>query len=550
MLIKAASIADGDTLDSEICIVGAGAAGITLARELAHGGVPSLLLEAGDMGGHAGTQRLYRGRTDDPEHHLEPDRDRTRGVGGTSAMWGGRCIPFDPIDFEARLGHGGWPFGRATLDPFYRRAQPLVDCGPFAYDAGEAGLEGALLEGFDDDALTTTSLERWSPPTHFGKTFGPELVRDETVTLITRAVVVGIETDADDGRVERLRVRGPRGRRFSVRARRVVLAGGGLETARLLLATGRERPHALGDHAGWLGRGYMTHLNGVVARLLLEPGVGVLFGYERDPDGVYVRRRFRLADAVQRDQDLPNLYGVLDRPLLDDASHRSAVLSLTYLAKRVLQRQSRDTAPGGRLGLYYRHLRNLVLGAPEVLTVLPKFGRERFLSGRRLPSLLLGGADGAFHLYFHAEQRPERASRVVLEDTADAFGLPRLHVRFRVSDADVEGVYRAHLAIDEALRRWGRGRLEFLGADPRADIRASKATLGHHLGTTRMAAAPADGVVDPDCRVHGVDNLFVASAAVFPTSSQAHPMLTTLALALRLADHLRGLAERDRERAA
>ncbi len=550
MLTGATAIADGAILDTEVCVVGAGPAGIAVARELARDGIATLVLEAGGRSGDAGSQRLYAGTSDDPDRHLAPDRDRTRGVGGTSAMWGGRCMPFDPIDFAPRPWRDGWPIDHATLAPFYRRAQTWVDCGRFAYDAAAAGLDGALLDGFADAALTTTTLERWSPPTHFGKSFAAALARDPTTTLVTHAVVVGLDTDAAGRRVERLRVRGPGGRRFTVRARRVVLAAGGLETARLLLATGRDHPVALGDHGGWLGRGYMCHLNGVVARLVLDPDVAVLFGYERDADGVYVRRRLRLTDDVQRAQALPNMYAVLDRPLLDDASHRSAVLSLAYLAKRLLQRQARGDGPAGTTGLYYRHLRNLLRGAPEVLTVLPKFGRERFLAGRRVPSLLLGGSDGAFHLSFHAEQSPQRDSAVELDTESDAFGVPKLRVRFRVAEVDVDGIHRAHLAIDAALRRWGRGRLAFLSPDPAADIRASKATLGHHLGTTRMARAPEDGVVDPDCRVHGVANLYVASAGVFPTSSQAHPMLTTLALALRLADHLRALGACERDRAA
>lgn len=538
MLTTARAIAEGETLDTDVCIVGAGAAGIALARDLGRSGVRCVLLEAGGPRGEAGSQRLYAGHTDDPDRHLPPDRDRLRGLGGTTAIWGGRCMPYDPVDFAPRADGLGWPIGLDALDPWYRAAQALVDCGPWAYDAEAAGLGGSLIEGFADGALTTTTLERWSPPTHFGRAFRDDLAGLATLTTVTGAVAVGLETDSTGGRVERVRVRGLDGRRFRVRARHHVLAGGGLESARLLLATGRERPRAIGDHSGWLGRGYMCHVGGVVARLVFEPGARVIFGYERDPGGVYVRRRLRLSDAVARAEGLPNMYGLLDRPLLDDAAHNSALLSLAWLAKQVVQRQS-GTGGGGRLGLYARHLRNLFTGAPEVLTVLPRFGRDRFLSGRRVPSLLLAGDGRSFHFYFHAEQAPRRESAVTLGPGADRLGMPPLAIAFRVAEDDVEGIHRAHLAIDAALRRWGGGRLEFLSPDPRAAIRACKATLGHHIGTTRMAADPANGVVDADARVHGMENLHIASAGVLPTSSQAHPTLTVLALALRLAAHLR-----------
>ncbi len=544
MLIKAASLSEGTVLDADVCVVGAGAAGTVLAHELGRAGLATVLLEAGGLKTHGGSQRLYRGETDDPQRHLPPDRDRSRGLGGTTSIWGGRCMPLDPIDFAPRpwIPGSGWPVGPAELDPFFRRAHDYVDCGPYLYDAAAAGLEGGLIEGFRDGELTTGSLERWSPPTHFGKALRGELERAGTVRVVVGAVAVGLDMSEAGDRTEAVRVRTLRGRRFTVRARHVVLAGGGLETTRLLLATGRERPRAVGDHSGWLGRGYMTHIGGVVARIDFTPGVRIIFGYEQDPSGVYVRRRFWLSDAAQREHGLVNMYALLDRPLLDDASHNSAILSLAYLAKRLVQRQSSGAitgAGGGHYEHYWRHIRNLLLGAPEVLSVLPKFGRQRFLTGRRVPSLLLSRDDNSFHLYFHAEQSPSRDSAVELTDDTDALGMPRLRIRWRVSDADVEAVHRAHLLIGEALRRQDKGRLVFLGEDPRADIRACKSTLGHHIGTTRMAADPGDGVVDRDCRVHGTANLWVASCSIFPTSSQAHPTLTILALALRLADHLR-----------
>lgn len=546
MLIKAAAIDDGASLETDVCIIGAGAAGIALAVELGRAGIGTILLEAGSVSGAAGSQRLYRGTVNDPDRHLAPDRDRSRGLGGTTALWGGRCMPYDPIDFAPRpwIAASGWPIGLDTLEPFYRRAHDVVDCGAYVYEAAAAGLPGTLIEGFRDGAVTTGSIERWSPPTHFGTSFRPELERSEAIRLVTGGVVVGLEADRAGTRVDRVTVRTLRGRRFGVRARRVVLAGGGLESTRLLLVTGRDRPRALGDHSGWLGRGYMTHIGGVVARIVFNPGQRIIFGYEQDPEGVYVRRRFRVSDEAQREHGLVNMYALLDRPLLDDAQHGSAILSLAYLAKRLVQKQSpgASTGSGGSvLGLYWRHVRNLLTGAPEVLSVLPKFGRQRFLSGRRVPSLLLSRADNSYHLYFHAEQTPDPASAVRLSPSCDHLGVPRLSIDFHVNDDDVDRVYRSHCIIDEELRGQGVGRLAFLGADPHADIRACKATLGHHVGTARMAADPADGVVDPDCRVHGVENLYVASSAVLPTSSQAHPTLTIVALALRLADHLRGI---------
>jgi choline dehydrogenase-like flavoprotein len=523
---------------------------MVLAHELGQMGFDVLLVEAGKRRGGGKSQRLYAGEVADTERHLSPDRDRFRGLGGSTQAWGGRCMPFDPVDFVPRpdIGAPGWPISATDMDPWYRKAQGYVDCGGYAYRAAEAGLEGDLIAGFSSDAVLTDTLERWSPPTHFGKALFPALEAMPNVTVLTSAVVSGFEHA--DGAVSTVHLKTlPKLRAAQVSAKTIILAGGGLETARLLLNTATADQVALGDQSGWLGRGYMCHVMGTVARIKLNPDVKAIFGFEKDAENIYVRRRLTLADDALRQHGLPNIYTLLDRPLMGDADHGSALLSLTYLAKRILQPQSRGGATESDSAVM-AHLRNLIFGAPQALSVLPKFGRERFLQGRRLPSLLEGGEDNTYYLTYHSEQTPSRDSRVHLSETRDATGLRQLRIDPHQNAQDVEGIVTAHRLIGEALERAGVGHLEFLGDDPAALVRASKFTLGHHIGTTRMSATPEDGVVDANLKVHGTQNLFAASASVFPTSSQAHPTLTIVALAIRLAHHLRGLQSVTQARAS
>lgn len=540
MLQKADKLPDGHRISCDVCVVGAGAAGTVLAHELGQKGLSVVLLEAGDLKGEAGSQKLYEGETLNSAFHLPPDRDRTRGLGGSTSMWGGRCMPYDPIDFEPRahVPHSGWPLSRALLEPYYARAQTYADCGTYDYDSTSSGLDGELIKGFDSPALQTSSLERWSPPTHFGKLLKDKLGASPNVTVLTGAVATDLERAG--GHIAAVIVKTLKGgRSLRIDAKDIILAGGGLETTRLLLATAKDGQPAIGDHSGWLGRGYMTHVGGVISRLKFREGQEIIFGYESDADGVYVRRRFTLSAEAQREHGLLNLYALLDRPLVGDASHNNAVLSFLYLAKNLLQRQSKGGETGsGKFALYKQHIRNILFGAPEVLTVLPKFGRERFLQGRRIPSLLLSSKDNTFYLYFHSEQAPNRESRVYLGPKRDFLGMPRLVIDARITDDDVAAIRRAHELIGQELKDAGVGELEFLSEDVEEAIRACKCTLGHHIGTTRMADDPAEGVVDADLRVHGVDNLYVASSSAFPTASQAHPTLTILALSLRLADQL------------
>jgi choline dehydrogenase-like flavoprotein len=536
----------GETLDTDICIVGAGAAGMVLAAELGKMGYRVLLIEAGKRRGGGPSQKLYEGEVTDTERHLPPDRDRFRGLGGSSGAWGGRCMPFDPVDFTPRpeIDSPGWPIGAADLAPWYRKAQAYVDCGRYAYTADQAGLDGDLIGGLKSDIVRTDTLERWSPPTHFGKALAPELDAMPNVTVLTGLVATGVTRQPGARPVYEVQLTTlPKLRQVQVTAKAIVLSGGGLETTRILLQSASGDQPAVGDHSGWLGRGYMCHVMGTIARIRLAPDTRVIFGFEKDADGVFIRRRLTLSAETLRAHELPNMYTLLDRPLMNDANHGSALLSLAYLVKRVLKPQSRGGYSGQDSALF-AHVRNLFFGAPQALSVLPKLGRERFLSGRRLPSLLEAGEDNTYYLTFHAEQTPSKDSRITLADTRDMTGMRRLRVEPHQTEKDIDGIVRAHQLIGAELERAGVGTLEFLSDDPVALVKGSNFTLGHHIGTTRMSADPSTGVVDENLKVHGTENLFIASASVFPTSSQAHPTLTILALAIRLAHHLKEVAPR------
>jgi choline dehydrogenase-like flavoprotein/glycosyltransferase involved in cell wall biosynthesis len=558
MILDALQIEPGTVLSADVAVVGAGPAGIVTALELAGHGLDVLILESGRDRFDARAQRLADAAKWSPKRHAPMSMATRRQVGGASVIWGGRCVPYDAIDFERRDGRSAWPVAYDDLVPLFQRACDWLACGRPAFDRRTLShLPESLVPGLPDQEVRTSTFERWSLPTDFGREYGDRLRRSRKVRLVTGLTCTKIACKGDERRVDHLQARGLDGRRLRVQARRYVLACGGLETTRLLLASPGPHDRALGDHSGHLGRWYMGHVEGGVARVRFStPPQRTIFGYERDVDGVYVRRRISFGAEAQRRLGLPNIVAWLANPDLADPEHRNGALSLAYLAltsplgrlfapdAQRLSLTGHDV-PGAPYGPTDRgptrdHLRNLVQDARSTARFIGGFGIPRFLPpARRAPGFFVYDAANSYPLQFHGEHLPSRDSRVTLSDERDGLGVPKLSIDIRFSDEDVEGVVRAHRHLDEHLRRHGCGRLEYMADDVAAAVSARLGGGFHQLGVTRMSAHPEDGVLTPDLAVHGFDDLFVVSSSAFVTSSQANSTFMIVVFALRLADRLR-----------
>jgi choline dehydrogenase-like flavoprotein len=525
VLIDARSLPADEQLDADICIVGAGPAGITLALELEGTGARICILESGGSKPGQVESGLVGGESVGyPYVNLK--HVNRRALGGTSHCWAfWHVCPLDRIDFEQRGGipASGWPFDRSALVPFYRRAEQFCGAEPFDYNDDPDA----------DESLSTRLPVRPGPlvirslqvvPNRFGE-HAERLTRSDDVRLLLHAVSTELVTESGGGRIAAIRALAGPDKELTVRARIYVLAGGGIETPRLLLLSNRAHSRGLGNEHDLVGRYFMEHpsaRSGVIvpsSRVVLDQRSlymvpGTLYT-EADRNRVSARPLIALDERVLRQEGLLNAAFLLEGQTKSFACNGTR--SLATLARAVV---SRPRAP--------HLLRHGGAVLEDAVAVVRAVGR-RVTRRPAAPEVLVMRAQ--------AEQAPNRESRITLGAKRDAFGRPLPRLDWRLSSLDTESIRRVQDVIEQELRAAGLGAVEDkLGEESPPALFYG---LYHHLGTTRMDGDPKQGVVDADSRVHGVSNLFIAGSSVFPTAGWANPTLTIVALAIRLADHLK-----------
>ena len=541
MILDIGAFDDGALLQADICIAGGGAAGIALALQFEGSRTSILLLESGGEQSEPETQALADGELAAGCRHPPPHRYRPRRLGGATTLWGGRCMPLDPIHFCVRdwVPFSGWPIGFDDLAPYYPAANQLCEAGDFGYTATPD--MPPILRKFRQGAFSADGIERFSCPTDFAARYRARLAAAQNIRVVLHANVTDICTGAGGDAVTKLAVRSLSGRRLTAQARRYVLAMGGLEIPRLLLASRSGNPAGIGNAHDWVGRTYMCHLAGTLGRV--RPSEPPDHGYATSPEGIYCRRRFALTPAAQRRLRSGNMVARLHHPRITDPSHRSGALSaLRFAAPFVTPEYAtrlKDGSADGPAALA-RHAGNIVATPLHTAGFLLHWLRHRTLAARKFPSIIVRPPGGLYSLDVHAEQYPNPHSRVTLARDCDPFGLPRLRVDWRHLPADIDTVRQGLNALSADFSSSGSAALDWDDDGLEEALLRDGAYGGHHIGTTRMSADPRQGVVDADCRVHGVRNLWIAGSAVFPTSGQANPTLTIVALALRLAKCLSG----------
>ena len=533
MLIDLAKASDDLRLEAEICIVGAGAAGVALARDLMKAGRDVCLLEGGGLDFEEKTQSLFKGKNIGMEYY-DLDHSRLRFFGGTTNIWGGRSIPLDPIDFEKRdwVPHSGWPITLDDLQKYYRIAHDSLELGEYDYEDGNWEKLQLSPIGFDKNKIATRFWRFDDLEERFNRRRSEDLINAVNVRIVLHANVVGLQATGDARGVAYLDAASLQGKKLKVKARHFVLACGAIENARLMLASNSVEANGIGNPHDQLGRYFMEHPHGRIAHIKTA-----------DPAAFWAlyRKRFPasnvpLAPALVLPPSLQRQLGVLNSAatfkLQKDPSHGASVSHRIYLNVKHGMSPSNS---GRRLWHTWR-------GAQNWLQRHLSMSLLRFVT--RVNRMEL-------YVMARAEQAPNPDSRVCLSAEKDALGCHRADLDWRLSALDKETMLQFGKTLGKEFDRLGLGKLttsEWLeDGKPEWPVDASVGNhpIGgyHHMGTTRMSASPRNGVVDAHCTVHGYHNLHIAGSSVFTTGGWANPTLTLLALAHRLADHLNQLLD-------
>lgn len=511
MFIHATDLSQSGLAQADVCIVGAGAAGLSMAQRLAGSGLSIVLLESGGLvktpdpaadGLNAGTSSL---------EDYPFQASRARGFGGTTSLWTGACVRLEADDFEPRdwVPYSGWPIRICDIEPYYREAEPLfgmVDPTGHLPRIQDAPLHGGgLMAGF----AQLTQMP------HFGVNHQALVAGAKDVTCILGATVTGFSMSGGGQHIDGVTITDTGGASHEVQARATVLATGGIEAPRLLLLAAPELHAAMGRSADAIGRYHMEHPIRSLGVIKVPDARNAVLGFTdvTPTDGADLQGMFGLSEDVRRKERLLNLHFRAYRfHALEDDAAIVRLKRVTSGGDRNLwsilrQFDPRAVAKSVRYGAWH---------------LLNKSFRQAQFDHVRLLALV--------------EQEPDPANRITLSQQRDRFGLPLPHLELTESARMKDSVARTLDAMGRALDERGL-RDHRLGEAPHLSHYGGYGL--HHMGGTRMSDDPAQGVVDANCCVHGMANLYIASSSVFTTGGAANPTLTIAALALRLSDHLK-----------
>jgi choline dehydrogenase-like flavoprotein len=523
MHTDARKLENGALIEGDICIVGAGAAGISIALEFLNTPYKVIFLEGGGFEYDERIQELYDGKTTGQPYYPIKSSE-LHYFGGTTGHWGGMCSLFDPIAFQKRswVDKSGWPFTQETLLPYYKRASPNLDIGEYQFDYNYWQKKDPTLVALPfDENVFWTKIWKFSRPTRFGKKYKDTIVNAKNIHLYTYANLVDITANENLSEIKSVTIKNYTGKTQQVTAKYFILACAGIQNPRLLLAANKQAPKGIGNGNDLVGRYFMEHLDLRSAELWLREKNELRLYMNVNP-----RIHGELAVMPKKQEEFEILNGIVCFTPLAIANK-----TLPYIQtwKHSDPREDRTQAAIPK----YKQIYHSIKGFFE------SFNSE---DSSDIPR--------AFQINIRLEQAPNPLSRVTLSAEKDELGMPRAALNWAFTSNEKRSMRKIYEIIGQQAGATGVGRVrlkEELWDEKDDTMPASTSGGWHHMGTTRMNEDPKQGVVDGNCKVHGIQNLFIAGSSCFPTGAGVNPTFTIVALSIRLADHIKDVLNPNRQ---
>ncbi len=508
MHIDARKLDHNALIECDICIIGAGPVGISMALDLIDSPYKVILLEGGGFEYDDKVQDLYAGKTTGQQYYPLKSA-RLHYFGGTSGHWGGMCTPLDPIDFTKRdwIPNSGWPITKNTLDPYYARAQKTVEIGPYEYslEYWQKHTKDLNPLPFENNVIWN-KMWQFSPPTRFGDRYKSTIVNAKNIHLYTFANVVDIRANEAISEITGVTVTNFSGKKQQVKAKYFIMACCSIQNARLLLAANTQSAKGLGNKNDLVGRYFMEHLEIKSAEIYLN---------HADPLNLYKlyppKVRAELAVTAEKQQEYKILNG-------------TASLSPLEIAKQQepnIQSWNKKDPREAKKNLEKSH------EVTKMDKLIMRLTKDIYKS---------------FELFTRIEQAPHPDCRVTLAEEKDELGVPRATLNWQLTPLDKYSIRTLYKIIGEQAGLAGIGRvrmMEYLHDEKDFTWPKSTGAGWHHMGTTRMSDDPKTGVVDATCKIHSISNLYIGGSSCFVTGGAANPTLTAIALGLRVSDTVR-----------
>lgn len=503
----ARELEDNSLIEGDLCIIGAGTAGISMALDWVKSPYKIILLEGGGFEYEDKIQDLYDGTTTG-QKYFPLKSARLHYFGGTTGHWAGMCSPMDPLDFKTRewVPESGWPISRTDLEPYYGKANEVLKVGPNNYTYSYWNDRIPNLNPFPLDKKVIWNKMWQFSQTRYNNQYKKAVIEAKNIHLYTYANAVELKTGENVSEITEVIVKNHAGKSHRVRAKHFVLACGTIQNARMLLASNAQAKNGLGNDNDLVGRYFQEHLEVASAELwLAKPFPTDLYSWDYGVTKASAELAF--TEAVQTQQRMLN-----------------GTISLMPLSVAKHQKPRMETWQDGD----------------------PRIAAEKTFShwdeAAEKGKTEKGNIERAYQLSTRIEQAPNPNSRVTLNREKDELGVPRVNLHWELTPLDKYSVRRMYQILAHQIGMAGIGRIklnEFLRDETDNTFPDSTNGGWHHMGATRMADDPKKGVVDSNCKVHGISNLFVAGAACFTTSGAPNPTLTLVAMTMRLSDHLK-----------